>query len=175
MLILALVIGAAWAAGIIVYLFEIQYSRNLSFLYPAIDGVAVAILAPIGLRPKYPGRLIYALVIGLLAAQALFRLAMTTLHHAAPELDINIPWLLNFFINRAFDIIILSIIAIAILRIRRIARDKAAEKEENAMKRAQYFYDDPPRDGVQEVLEILRDAVLSRLGRKGGKARRRAD
>lgn len=109
---IALVVAAAWALGIAVYAAEWAAGARLPFAYPLIDALAaIALLAGAPTR-AHKGHDLAVFIVILLALQALARLGLT------PDL----PWLLMFVVNRLFEIILLSIWAMAALRIFRRAR-----------------------------------------------------
>ena len=109
-------------------------------------------------------------------------------------------WWFKIVNNRLFDLQLLSLLVYSRLRVLahqdraawragvfalheklssrkkdKTAANKDTDDPENEGNPYWGLTDDAPNDGVQEVLEMLRDAVMSRLGRKRRKARRRAE
>ena len=116
----ALLIAASWVIGIIVYFFEVEMNRSLLFVYPAIDGVAAGLIMLLATRPNYAGRAPLVLIAGILLLQAFYQAAVTTYGYYNPGSALNVPYLVVFGMNRLFEVILLSIWAVAALRIVRM-------------------------------------------------------
>lgn len=85
---------------------------SLPFAYPLIDAAAALALLAVAPTKRHKGHDLAVWIVCLLALQAVTRWGLT------PAL----PWLLMFAVNRLFEIILLSIWAMAALRILRRTR-----------------------------------------------------
>ncbi len=117
---LSLFVAGSWAVGMAVFFWEVAAGQKYPFAYPAIDGIAAGLIMVLATRPNYPGRAPLFFVAGLLLIQALYRLTVTAYGVHSPGAELNIPYLVNFGVNRLFEVILISIWVFSALRILRI-------------------------------------------------------
>jgi len=104
----------------IVYIAGAVMNARYPFAYPAIDGIGAGIIMTLATRPNYSGRAPLIFVAILLFVQASFQLSVTAYGYYYPERELNIYYLAMFGMNRLFEVILISIWLIAVLRIIRM-------------------------------------------------------
>ena len=113
----AWVVGVGWIARVLLYFAEQASGVYLEFAFPAIDGIAAALLLPKAMQPNYPGRLVFLTIAAIMLIQSMFQLFVMA--HGDPEF---IGGWLMLIENRLFEVILLLLLTVSILRIIRIRR-----------------------------------------------------
>lgn len=110
---IAIVIAAAWLAGVMVMFYEQGAGASVGFLYTLIDGLAAIALLAKARRPAQPFFWLTLALIVIMAAQALVRLKLT---------PADLPTLLMAALNSSFLIMLVLINAFSAVRLIRIGR-----------------------------------------------------
>ncbi len=114
---IAELVALGWLISISLYLIKFYSGADLDFLRPVSGGIIAGLILAQGLKPENPLKPIFIWVAGLMLVQALYRLGLTAYAHANPGAEINLPYILHFGLNRLFELILLSVWLVAILRL----------------------------------------------------------
>jgi len=115
----ATLIAIAWVFQAFLYVTEQRTGVALRYLFPLVNGVVAALLFRRMTSPGYRGGALYGIIIVLSLTQAFSQLIFTAYAYYYPSDTLNIPWWMQWLLNRLFEGKILIINLIAGLRILR--------------------------------------------------------